>query len=395
VSGPKCGEWSVESNLDRERNIASELRFNIDSTQGAFDALCEKWTAATKKYGLEFPVLPPREIVRAPAKADNDTLRQVLEQLRRRLISLGNELSDAESVHRIRDLLAKARAFEKATKDSGSTHQTVNAASSVDRREKLSATLALLDRGAAEDDRHAIERLSEEALEELHVAKFENALLEIQIGIQRSNRRKHEKDRVAVKARQLLDGLTGLEGQEVARLRHELLRARDGECDLRSGIEAEVGSTSAAAKAEEDRRYTSKVLIEELQKLGYSTNDGMETVLAKGGELEITNADLREYSVRFAVDSQSGQFDVHLTRESDAAESVSSERRLRDRSMEEKWCGDLASMLTSAAERGVVSRIRRREKPGVVPVVVRHGTKRRRNSVVPSARSLRFPGGES
>lgn len=394
MSGPKCGEWSVESNQERERRIGFELRDGIDRVGQAHDALHVKWVAAAKKRGADFPRPPPQKSGPGTDNADNDTLRRQLEQLRSRLTSLENELAEAESVHRIMDLLAKASAFEKAATSADSERQDKTADSTGIRRDKLSASLSLLDPGASEDERRAIEKLSEESLATADVSKFESVLLELQLSIQRANRKRKERDWVNAKVEELLDRLTGLEGQEVSRLKQELRRARDSGSKLRSDIEVEVASAAAAAAAEEDRRYASKVLIEELEKLGYSAEDGMETALVKGGTLQINNAYLKEYAVRFAVDHQSGQFDVHLTRSSDAADSMSGERRLRDRSMEEKWCGDLASVLSSAAERGVVTRITQREKPGVVPVVVRHGIERRRSAAEPRPRSMRFPGGE-
>ena len=394
MSGPKCGEWSVESNHERERRIGSELRDGIDRVRQAHDALHAKWVATANKYGADFPSPPPQKVGPGTDNADNDTLRRLLEQLRTRLTSLQNELAEAESVHQIMELLAKASAFEKAASISDSKRQDKTADSAGIRRDKLSASLSLLDPGASEDERRAIEKLSEEALATPDVTKFESVLFELQLSIQRANRKRKERDWVNAKVEELLDRLTGLEGQEVSRLKQELWRARDSGSKLRSHIEAEVASAAVAAAAEEDRRYASKVLIEELEKLGYSAEEGMETALVKGGALQINNAHLKEYAVRFAVDHQNGQFDVHLTRSSDAAGSMSGERRLRDRSMEEKWCGDLASVLSSAAERGVVTRITQREKPGVVPVVVRHGTERRRSAAEPRPRSMRFPGGE-
>jgi hypothetical protein len=136
------------------------------------------------------------------------------------------------------------------------------------------------------------------------------------------------------------------------------------------------------------------VLTEELEKLGYSTRDGMETVLVQGGELEITKPDLKEYAVSFSVGCRAEQFDTHLFRDSDTAELIGNERRLRDRSMEENWCRDLASLLSSAGERGVVTRITQREKPGAVPVAVRSRSDGRRSAGRSKARSLRLPGDE-
>lgn len=393
MSGPKCGQWSVESNHERERRIGAELRAGINSAGRALDALRERWAAAAKTYGDEFPNVPSQDDSPASDDADNDSLRRVLEQFRARLTALENELGEAESVHRIRYLLSKASALEKAATASDSERANKTTVSIEVRRQKVSTALALLDPGASDNERQMIEQLCAEALQQLNVSKFESSLLEIKLRIQRFNRKKQERDLDTAKVVQLLESLTGLEGKEVSRIRRELVLARDDGLKLRSDIDAEVASAAAAAAAEEDRRYASKVLIEELKKLGYSTGDGMQTVLAEGGELQITNADLKEYAVCFEVNHKDRRFDLYLTRSSDAADSMSGERRLRDRSMEEKWCSDLASVLASAGERGLATRIVRREKPGVVPVVVRNRNERRR-STAPKARSMRFPGGE-
>lgn len=390
MSGPKCGEYSVESNYERERRIAAELRAGIESAGRALETLRERWAAAARAYGSEFPSMPSQENSPASDDADNDTLRSILGQFRARLSALESELGEAESVHRIRGLLAKASAVGKAGTVPDVERANRNTVSIETRRQKVSAALDLLDAGAPNNERAVIEHLCAEALQKLHVFKFESTLLEIQLAIQKCNQKKKERDSVNAKVEQLLDKLTGLEGKDVSRLRRELVLARDNGLKLRSGIDAEVASAAAAAAAEEDLYYASKVLIEELEKLGYSTGEDMQTVLAEGGELQINNADLKEYAVCFAVDQSDNRFDVYLTRFSDAVDShMSGERRLRDRSMEEKWCCDLASVLASVAERGLSTRITHRKKPGAVPVEVRNGNERRRSAAARRVRTIR------
>ena len=394
MSGPKCGEWSVESNHERERRIGAELRADINSVRRALDEVRERWGAATKKYGTEFPNIPSHDNDQVSHDADNGTIRKILEQSRARLTALENELAEAESVYRIRYLLSKASSIKKAVTVSDSDRANKTTVSIETRRQKVIAAIELLDPGTSDNEREVIEQWCKEILQEVHASKFNSTLLEIKLRIQRFNRKRKERELVSSKVERLLESLTGLEGKEVSRLRQELVLALGEGIKLRSGIEVEVVSAAAAAVAEEDRRYVSKVLIEELEKLGYSTDGGMQTVLAEGGELQINNADLKEYAVCLAVNQNNRRFDVLLTRSSDATESISSERRLRDRSMEEKWCSDLATVLASAGERGVATRIVCREKPGVVPIVVRNRNERRRSLAVPRARSMRFTSAE-
>ena len=243
-------------------------------------------------------------------------------------------------------------------------------------------------------DRVAIEALSKAALKEAGTAKFENVFLELHRLIQASNQKQGEREKTSAKAQALLDRLTGLEGPDVRRISQDLMRVQRGLAPFRPSVDAEVTAVAAAASAEADKRYASRVLVEELEKLGYSTTSGMETVLVQGGELQFSKSELKEYAVCFSVDRGSGEFDVHLTRDAESTETVSSERRLRDRSMEELWCGDLASVLSTADKRGVVARITKREKSGVGPVAIRRGKEGRRGSQATRSRSIGIPRSE-
>lgn len=392
MSGPKCGEWSVESNLERERRIVAELHASIERVRSELDAVRSKWQFACKEFGEEFPGVPTADVERASNAADSDMLRATLQQLRNNLTSWRAELAEAESIHRIKAILA-AIAVSRESERSGEIASKENAEEkAVNRKEKLSTLLSSLNPMLPDHDRVAIEALGKDALKKVDAVKFENILLELRRQIQTGNQKQVEREKSSAKAQALLDRLIGLEGPEVRRVSQELMRVQRGVVRFRSVLEAEVTAIAAAELAEEDKRYASRVLVEELKKLGYSTTAGMETVLVQGGELEFSKAELREYAVNFSVNSESGQFDVHLTRGADSSETVSSERRLRDHSMEELWCGDLASVLSTAAERGVLARIAKREKPGVFPVAVRRETDNRRGDRVTRVRSLRIPG---
>jgi hypothetical protein len=356
------------------------------------DAVRSKWQFACKEFGEEFPSVPTADVERASNAADSGMLRAALQQLRNNLTSWRAELAEAESLHRIKAILA-AIAVSREAERSGEIASKENAEEkAMTRKEKLSTLLSSLNPMLPDHDRVAIEALGKDALKKVDAAKFENILLELRRQIQTGNQKQVEREKSSAKAQDLLDRLIGLEGPEVRRISQELRRVQRGAVRFRSGLEAEVTAIATAELAEEDKRYASRVLVEELKKLGYSTTAVMETVLVQGGELEFSKAELREYAVNLSVNSESGQFDVHLTRDADSSETVSSERRLRDHSMEELWCGDLASVLSTAAERGVLARIAKREKPGVFPVAVRHGTDNRRGDRVIKGRSLRIPG---
>jgi uncharacterized protein (DUF2267 family) len=240
MSGPKCGEWSVEANFERERRIASELRADIDHVRSALDAARAKWSAAVKKYGDDFPAPPAPETRLTPESSDNDTLRVVLEQLRRRLTSVEQQLAEAQSIHRMRDLLAKAELYEELETASEAKKMSSPVNYTSIRKEKLVAILSKLDPNASTDDRSAIENLAEEALSKIDVTKFEGILLEIRFRIQKSNQKKQDRDRMITEAQALLDRLTGLENPDVLRLKKELFQVRRGETNLRAGVEVEV-----------------------------------------------------------------------------------------------------------------------------------------------------------
>lgn len=394
MSGPKCGEWSVEANLERERRIAAELRDNIKRVQSDLKAVQVKWRATREEFGNDFPEPPVESVERVSADDDSDTLRAVLHRLRDKEVSWREELAEAESLHRIKALLAAtAVSREVETTSKASTDEDVKRKVKV-RQEKLAALLSSLDPMLLDQDRSAIEAIGREATKKIETSKFESIFLELRRHVQASNQKQADRQKASAKAQTLLDRLIGLEGPEIRRISQELVRVQQGAARFRPSLEAEVAAITAAATAEEDQRYVSRVLAEELEKLGYSTTSGMETVLVQGGELQFTRAELREYAVNFSVNHESGQFDVHLTRDADPHETASSERRLRDRSMEELWCGDLASVLSTAAERGILARVTRREKPGAVPVAIRRKKDGRRGSRTSRSRSMDLPRNE-
>jgi hypothetical protein len=394
MSGPKCGEWSVQANLERERRIVAELRDNIIRVQSDLKAVQVKWRAAREEFGHDFPEPPVESVERVSADADSDTLRAVLHRLRNKEASWREDLAEAESLHRIKALLAAtAVSREVGTTSKAATDEDVKRKVKV-RQEKLAALLSSLDPMLPDQDRSAIEAIGREATKKVETSKFESIFLDLRRHVQASNQKQADREKASARAQTLLDRLTGLEGPEIRRISQELMRVQQGVARFRPSLEAEVAAIAAAATAEEDQRYVSRVLAEELEKLGYSTSSGMETVLVQGGELQFRKAELREYAVNFSVNRESGQFDVHLTRDADPHDTASSERRLRDRSMEELWCGDLASVLSTAAERGILARVTRREKPGAVPVAIRRETDGRRGSRTSRSRSMGLPRSE-
>lgn len=394
MSGPKCGEWSVEANLERERRIAAELRDNINRVQSDLKAVQVRWRATREEFGHDFPRPPVESVERVSADAGNATLLAALHRLRDKEASWREELIEAASLHRIKALLAAtAVSREVETPTKAATDENGKKKEKV-RKEKLMALLSSLDPMLPDQERSSIEAIGREASKKIETSKFEGIFLELRRRVQASNQKQADREKASAKAQTLLDRLTGLEGPEIGRIRQKLVRVKQGIARFHPNLEAEVAAIAAAATAEDDRRYVSRVLAEELEKLGYSTSSGMETVLVQGGELQLRKAELREYAVSFSVNRESGQFDVHLTRDADPNETASSERRLRDHSMEELWCGDLASVLSTAVERGILARIAGREKPGAVPVAIRRETEGRRRSRTSKSRLMGLPRSE-
>jgi len=385
MSGPKCGEWSVESNLERERRIAAELRTRIRGLQNELEGVKATWWEAKNRFGDEFPSSPPKKnSKKLHDSASTEELRSHEDLLRIELTSHREALSDAEATHRVRDLLQSIAENQPhherivPAKNTGSGRQVGNDTISK-RKETVARLVERLDPSVPVKERGWFERNLKDAAAQVGTSRFEGLMLELRLTIQTLNAQQETRAHGQYLVHKLASKLIGLEGTEVDRLKQELREVQLGRKDLRSGFQAELDKVVSSASAVDDRQYASKVILEELKRLGYSVEVGMETVLVNGGELEVTKPELREYSVRFLVDQNSELFDVRLKREGDAGEVVGSERRLLDRSMEEKWCSDFASALSSAAERGVDARITKREKPGVVPVEVTTGTGRKRS----------------
>lgn len=253
MSGPKCGEWSVEANLERERRIASELRDNIARVQSDLKAVQVKWRATREEFGIDFPEPPVESVERVSADADSDTLRAALHRLRDKEASWRKELAEAESLHRIKALLAATAVSREVETPSKSATDKDGREKEKVRKEKLMSLLSSLDPMLPDQDRSGIEAMGREALKKVETSKFESIFLDLRRHVQASNQKQADREKASAKAQKLIDRLTGLEGPEIERISKELLRIQQGVARLHPSLEAEVAAIAAAATAEEDQ----------------------------------------------------------------------------------------------------------------------------------------------
>lgn len=396
MSGPKCGEWLVETNLERERRITAEIRTRIRGLQKELRSVKSAWLKAITRFGEEFPSPPENTFNDLHDSATIEALRSHEGKLHNDLTNHREALSDAEATYKVRDILkniAKSQSRQRRhSREPGTVSARQITQDTVRRRkadvarvaERLSSLISI-------EERATFERSLGSVTEQLETTKFDGLLLELRLAVQTLNSQQRKRARDQTFANELVNKLTGLEGTAVESLKQELRDVQLGKKKLRSGIQVELSKVVAASIVADDRRYAAKVILEELGQLGYTTEAGMETVLVNGGELEVTRPELKEYSVRFHVDQDRELFDVRLKRSGDVGEVAGSERRMRDRSMEERWCSDFASALSSASERGVVARITKQENPGAVPVEVVKNMGGNRTRSTHKARSRRLP----
>ncbi len=99
--------------------------------------------------------------------------------------------------------------------------------------------------------------------------------------------------------------------------------------------------------------------------------ENFQTVFMEGGQLQISKASTSPYHISFSIESSQQSLEAKVVREAGGDSLSDTDRKIRDREVEEDWCADFARALAAAKSKKVNWRVFQNKKPGeeMVPIV--------------------------
>lgn len=197
----------------------------------------------------------------------------------------------------------------------------------------------------------------------------------------------------------MLDRAAVFPGPEVER-ETQILRAclESGRVEPLEPVRARLDAALRRAEATREHEERRRAVIESLEELGYTANDGLQTAFAKGGRLLLQKDEQTDYAVEVVADAALDRIQTSMVRFA-ADSEMTEDRRLRDREEEGHWCQDHARLRRKLEERGWESGFVMQRPAGEHPVRVIVDQKRAARQkatqsveVRPRARKAPLPG---
>jgi hypothetical protein len=158
-------------------------------------------------------------------------------------------------------------------------------------------------------------------------------------------------------------------------LSQELLAVTRGDSYLQPEIVERAWEAISAA----EKSYAGQTLRTTLESLGYEVADDFQTIFSQGGSVYFQRPSWKEHYVQVSAHDNDNQLMFNVVRHGENAEA-SSGQALRDREMEQQWCGEVDELLHSLSDAGVSIDLTRRIEAGICPVQVVKNEKLRSKS---------------
>ena len=388
MSGPKGAAYEIErrrrrEELERRRREARERRerrMALEARAGELSAQVDdvdrRWGETSGEHAGVFPEWSDGSMLRHQIEAavsgrmDNDAFEAMLDGIagnvgkarrdyaqQRVLLTMHTSLATAS---RVAASIEAERAREAEQREERALRRHA---------EQVAQSLKTLATHVSMEDRAMIERRAEEAVAATRGRR--NALLvQLRLEIQRVNSAAEARQRVARQVEQWREDLYGLEGSDVEALDRMLRQVADGEASLPPDAEQRVKRVVARAMQSWERDYALGVVAEELENLGYVVEEGFDTASAEAPEMLLRKPDMEDgYHVSLRADADTAVLHARVVREADETDAPRSADQGRiDQAAESAWCGDFATALAAARDKGMHSRLVSRKRPGEVPV---------------------------
>lgn len=396
MSGPKCDSYYVESGsnelllqaqraaAERAARLARErLEAALKSAQQArqkLSAMIATGQQAEKAFGASIDALSARLPVAPGAGSSVSDIERYIADTERVIAEITAGIGRAEGIAQLRALGANSKiAAEVADwgdelqqrKNAAEKKAASDAAPAGKNREELAAHIVSRLQGAAnEAELKSIDAVVSEFVKASGAGRADALETELRIRVQRVNERIEKSKQDAVEAAKLLADLRGFKGRDVELIQEELQAVVDGRKALARGAVEKSKEVRANAEKRINDEYAGKVIREELERLGYAVGSEFSTLFVDGGEAVVSRPEESEYAVQMQVDAAKGLIDLAVVRISDSGNTSASERSLRDKSAEERWCADHGKLRTAIRARGVNGRLIKHAPPGAKPIAV-------------------------
>ena len=382
MSGPKSGNWrlvpcpSAEEGRRRSRHAIEQLHYYLRCILQFREKL-----AALQRRHPELQLHTSVDDIVDPGETEAAEICRELNNRYEIYIRLRDELERAEELAERAARLAEEQAAMAAMVESILKGRRTEARERADAavehlrnlRDKAQKVWASVDARTAPERRRELDAAVAACLEAADPDAAELRLTELRVHVRRANRETGaERRRVAEQraagsraARQILSRLDDAQAEIDASLRDSLLEACGGETDYSAGLRACAESAASAA----ERHYAGEVLRRTLEGLGYEVHQGFETLFEAGGSAYFQRASWDKHYVKVMASGEHTGLAFRLARYGEESEP-SAEQALRDREMEEQWCGEVPNLLQDLSARGLAVELTRRVAPGAVPVEV-------------------------
>ena len=238
---------------------------------------------------------------------------------------------------------------------------------------KAENAYANLDAQTAPERRKEIEASVKMCLETTDMATAELRLTDLLVRVRRGNqealaeqrRLAAQRDTEAKIARDLLGRCDALGHTIDATLHDNLIRISSGDAAFTETLHSVAEKAITAA----EQRFASNVLKESLEQLGYEVQEGFETLFAEGGSSFFQRASWGEHHVRVTVDLKRQRLNLDVVRYGIQVEQTA-DQVLRDKEMEEQWCGEVPGLIDQLAAQGLSIDFTRKLNPGTVALQV-------------------------
>jgi hypothetical protein len=203
----------------------------------------------------------------------------------------------------------------------------------------LVRVLARLRSDTAAEDRRNVAAAAARVLEALTPGDARTCLEEVRLRVQRANERATARQAETIDAARMLHA-SG-DGTGAARVRTELTEVVQGRRRLDDKLRERAAAAVAATDAEADHRYIADTVVATLAELGYTVEEGFQTLSVDDGVVRIRHADSDEHAVHLLVDAESGRLHTALVRTAPGATPAAEHED--DVASERAWCDALES----------------------------------------------------
>lgn len=382
MSGPKCDSYYVEDGrnelLLQAQRAEAERAARLANER--LDAAIAHRRDAQARYGTEIDSLHEHLPSFPSGTSSVEEIERYIAKVDEAVTHIAAEIGRAEGLAELRSLVGASTVAAQVADWSGELHERGQTAgrkgaeaefpSRKKFEERADRIAARLQGTANEEELRSIKALVVEIVGTASAGRAENLETELRMRVQQVNERIQRTQSDMAEATRLLKHLRGLQGREIESVRQELDAIIGNQKRLPSDLSERTHEICKRALRKADDEYAGMVMREELQRLGYNIGEEFSTLFVTGGETVVSRPEEPEYGVQMNIDAAKGILDLAVIRFADTPNVDTTERRLRDKTAEERWCVNHDKLRTAIRIRGLNGRVIKHVAPGAQAVKV-------------------------